>query len=315
MLLARLLPARVKVAAALALGCAAGAMLALQARINGELTERVGPALISALTNFVVGLVVVVAVLTVTRRWPAVASLRSGERRLWWFGGGLCGVLLVATVAYAVPIVGVSLLVICLVAGQLVGGLVVDRAGISPGGQRPVTAARLAGAALAMCAVLLSRWGSDVEVRLLIIALISLGGFMSAVQQAANAHLRRHSDDVLVAVLVNFVVGTVALVVLCVAQFGGDRLGDISWPGQPLWLYAGGVLGVAFVAITTSLVRLLGVLRLTMSVVAGQLLGALLLDVFWRTAARPTAQLYAALVLVLVAVSVAGRGTRSSLRR
>lgn len=308
MLLARLLPARIKVALALSLGCAAGAMLALQARINGELAERIGPALISALINFLVGFVAIVAFISVTRRWGATRTLRSGERRLWWFAGGLCGAVMVATVAYAVPVIGVALLVVCLVAGQLVGGLVVDRAGIAPGGRRPVTGARVAGAALAIAAVLLSRWGQRVEeVRPLIVVLVSIAGFLSAVQQAANGHIRRHADDVFVAVLVNFVVGGVAILAVCLAQYGSDSLGDISWPGQPIWLYAGGLLGVGFVTITTSAVRLLGVLRLGLSVVAGQLVGALLLDAFWRTNARPTGQLYAAIVLVLIAVVVAGR--------
>jgi transporter family-2 protein len=130
------------------------------------------------------------------------------------------------------------------------------------------------------------------------------------VQQAANGHIRRLSGDVLIAVLVNFVVGTAALLAVCLVRYGSGRLGSVSWPGSPLWLYTGGVLGVVFVAVSTATVRLLGVLRLTLAVVAGQLFGAVLLDVFWRTASRPTAQLYAAVLLVLVAVSVAGRGTR-----
>ncbi|MEP7054997.1 MAG: DMT family transporter [Actinomycetota bacterium] len=307
MLLARLLPGRVKIALALAVSAGAGGLLALQARINGELTTRLGPALLVALVSFGVGLVTIVLVITVLRRWSAVAALRSGERRLWWFVGGLCGAILVATVAFAVPVIGVALLVVCLVAGQLAGGLFVDWAGIAPGGHQPITTPRVVGAALALVAVLLSRWGSHVHVRPLVVALVSLAGFLGAVQQAANGHIRRHAGDVLIAVLLNFVVGTVALLFVCAVQLGGHRLGTVSWPPSPAWLYAGGVLGVAFVAISTTAVRLLGVLRLTLAVVAGQLVGALLLDVFWRTAARPTAQLYAAIALVMTAVLVAGR--------
>jgi transporter family-2 protein len=303
---------RLKVALALAFAAGSGSILALQARINGELSKRLGPALLAALVSFGVGLAVVIAVMTALRRWPALSALRSGERRLWWFVGGLCGAMLVATVAFAVPVIGVALLVVCLVAGQLAGGLFVDWAGIAPGGHRPISAPRVLGAALAFAAVLLSRWGSDVEVRPLIVALVSLAGFLGAVQQAANGHIRRHSGDVLVAVLVNFVVGAVALAVVCLVRFGSGRLGAISWPGSPLWLYSGGVLGVVFVAVSTATVRLLGVLRLTLAVVAGQLFGAVLLDIFWRTASRPTGQLYAAIVLVLVAVSIAGRKSPAS---
>lgn len=303
---------RTRVPAALAAVTAAGGMIALQARVNGELTERTGTALITAVANFVVGLGALVAIVTVTRRWPATRSLGSGNRRLWWFCGGFIGASLVVTTSYAVPIIGVALLVVCLVAGQLIGGLVVDWAGIAPGGRRPVTIARLAGAALAIAAVLLSRWGQHVqEVRPLIVVLVSVAGFLGAVQQAANGHIRRHSDEVLVAVLVNFVVGLAAVLVVVAVQYGGGRLGSVTWPGHPLWLYSGGLLGLAFVTISTAAVRLLGVLRLTLAVVAGQLLGAVLLDIFWRTVARPTGQLYAAIVLVLLAVAIAARGTRT----
>ena len=311
MLLARLRPGRIKVALAVAVGFGAGLILALQAQINGEFTHRIGPALVVALVSFLTGLAVIIGILTGTRRWPAVRALRSGERRLWWFGGGLCGAVVVSTVAFAVPIIGVALLVVSQVAGQLTGGLFVDRAGIAPGGRRPITAPRLAGAALAIAAVLLSTAGKHVQIRPLIIALVSIAGFLGAVQQAANGHIRRHADEVLVAVLVNFVVGSAALLLLCGVLFVRHRLGHIDWPGGPAWLYTGGVLGVAFVAITTSTVRLLGVLRLTLAVVAGQLFGAVLLALVWRSASRPTGQLYAGIVLVLVAVAVAGRPVRS----
>lgn len=314
MLVARLLPGRVKVAIALVFACAAGSILAVQARVNGELAHRIGPALVAALVSFGVGLIAIIAILTLSHRWSAIRSLRAGDRRLWWFGGGFAGAILVATTAYAVPLIGVALLVVALVAGQLAGGLFVDRAGIAPGGRRPVTAPRLAGAGLAIAAVLLSASGKHVEIRPVIIILASLAGFLAAIQQAANGHIRRHSDDALVAVLVNFVVGTAALLAICGLQYARGALGDISWPGLPLWLYAGGVLGVVFVWVTTSVVRLLGVLRLTLAVVAGQLFGAVFLDLFWRSASRPSAQLYAAVLLVLVAVAIAGRPARKGAR-
>lgn len=316
MLVARLLPRRVKEPIALALACGAGAALALQARINGALSQRLGPALVAALVSFAVGLAVVCVVLGVTGRWTSVRALRSGHRRLWWFGGGLCGAFFVASSSYAVPVVGVALLFVCQAAGQLTGGLFVDRSGIAPGGRLPVTKPRLASAALAIGAVLLSTSGKHVALRLSIVLLALMAGLLSSVQQAANGHIRRHSDEILVAVLVNFAVGGGALLLVCWFQYAQGTLGPISWSGEPLWLFLGGPLGVAFVALTASTVRLLGVLRLTLAVVAGQLIGAVLLDLFWSTTSRPSAQLYAGVALVLVAVAIAGRGARVvSLRR
>ena len=286
--------------------------MSIQAKINAELGVRLGAALVAALVSFVVGTIAVILVISATGKWQAVQTLRSGDRRLWWFVGGLCGALIVATASVAVPLIGVALLAVSLVAGQLAGGLVVDRIGIAPGGRRPITAPRVAGAVLAFAAVLLSAQGKNAEVRPLIIALVTAAGLSGAVQQAANGHLRRHADEVLVAVLCNFVVGTVALALVCLLLMSRGELGDLAWPGMPLWIYTGGFLGVVFVLTTTAAVRLLGVLRITLSVVAGQLLGALIVDNVWAEASRPSGRTYAAVVIVLIAVLVAGRASLTS---
>ena len=306
MLAARLLPRRVKENVALLLAGVGGSALALQARVNGVLAQRAGPVLIAALVSFAVGLVVIGAAVTATRRWPAVAGLRKGNRRLWWFGGGLCGAFFVASSAYAVPLIGVAMLFVCQAAGQLSGGLAVDRAGIAPGGRLPVTTARLASGGLAIGAVLLSTSGRQVALRAAVVLMALTAGVLSAVQQAANGHVRRQSGAVLVAVLVNFSVGTAALALLCAVQSARGSLGPVQLPAGPWWLYSGGFLGIAFIALTASTVRLLGVLRVTLAVVAGQLVGAVLLDLFWRTTTPPSPQLYAGAALVLVAVLMAG---------
>jgi transporter family-2 protein len=125
-------------------------------------------------------------------------------------------------------------------------------------------------------------------------------------QQAANGHVQRHVGDIWVVSLVNFAVGTVGMLlvtwVFVVAR--GVELG--SWPGNPM-LYVGGLCGVFFVAVAAATVRLLGVLRLTLAVVAGQLTGGLLLDVVAPSAGRPGIQLVAGVAVVFAAVAVAAR--------
>ena len=60
---------------------------------------------------------------------------------------------LVLSQGLAAAALGVALFTVAVVAGQTISGLVLDRVGIGPGGRRPLTAARLVGALLALGAV------------------------------------------------------------------------------------------------------------------------------------------------------------------
>jgi transporter family-2 protein len=208
----------------------------------------------------------------------------------------------------------VALLTVGLVAGQTSGGLLVDRLGLGPGGAHLLTAPRVAGALLCLVAVGLGSLGRDArDADVLLLVLVVLAGLLIALQQALNGRVRRTTGDAAVATLLNFVVGTAALglvVLLSAAVRGG--LADGDWPGPDRWyLYLGGPIGAAFVAVAAVVVRRLGVLRLGLAVIAGQLLGALAVDV-----ALPATEGGIALttvlgaLLTLVAVAVSGLGMR-----
>lgn len=299
----------------LALGAAvaSGALVALQQRINGELNLALGDAVLAALVSFVTGLVAVVAVVAArpaSRR--ALAAVRDVP---WWTRlGGLGGASLVAVGAAAAPRIGVALLTVGLVAGQTGGGLAVDRAGLGPGGSHAITGPRLAGAALCLVAVGVSAAGDGARAASpLLLLLVVLAGFLIALQQALNGRVRRTTGDAGVATLVNFVVGTAALALglALTALVGG--LDVASWPGADRWyLYLGGPMGATFVAVAALVVRRLGVLRLGLAVTAGQLAGALLLDLGLPVSGQPVALLtVVGVALTLVAVAVSGRGARS----
>jgi transporter family-2 protein len=133
------------------------------------------------------------------------------------------------------------------------------------------------------------------------------------VQQALNGRVRRTTGSAAVATLVNFVVGTAALglgVLLTALVRGG--LPDGDWPGPVQWyLYLGGPIGATFVAVAAVIVRRLGVLRLGLAVVAGQLVGALVVDVVLpATEEGIAAATVLGAALTLVAVAVSGMGVR-----
>ena len=284
------------------LAVVAGTALAAQARVNGALRTRIGDALVTALVSFTVGTVVLVVAAVATGRARNAARLRSGTRWWWWLGG-LAGALLVGSSAAAVPEVGVALTSVAIVAGATIGSLVVDLTGISPRGRQPLTAPRVAGSALAVAGLVVGSFGTDGEVRPLLLAVVGVAGFCSAFQQAANGHLQRHTGEALVAASVSFLTGTVALALVTLAT----RPGLAPWPHSP-WLYAGGLGGAAYVALGAYTVPKIGVLRLTLGTVAGQVAGAVVLDAVVPTPSGLAGASVVAALLTMGAVVVANRG-------
>lgn len=286
----------------------AGALLALQARINGALTTELGSAIVAALWSFIVGTTVLVLVAIVTRRSRAAARLRRGGLRWWMWLGGLGGALLVASSAAAVPVVGVAPVAVAIVAGATAGGLVVDALGLSPRGRQALTAARACGVGLAVVGLLVGT-GTTGEVRPALLSVVVLAGAASAVQAAANGHVQRVSGEAVVAATVSFLVGTLALLTVTAALLLTSSLPELDWPPSS-WRYLGGFGGAAYITIAAATVRALGVLRLTLATVCGQLVGGLVIDVVAPTSGRPGLRTVLGAALTVAAVLVAGRGTR-----
>ena len=283
------------------LAVVAGAALAAQARVNGALAVRVGDAVVAALVSFSVGSVALVSAAVVSGRWRRAALLRTGTRWWWWLGG-LAGASLVASSAVAVPEVGVALTSVAIVAGATTGSLVVDRLGLSPRGHQPLTAPRLIGSSLAVFGLVVGSVGRSGEVRPLLLAVVGAAGFATALQQAANGHLHRHSGEALVAASVSFLVGTFALLLAVVVS--SPSIG--SWPANP-GLYLGGLGGAAYIALGALSVGRLGVLRLTLGTVAGQLAFGVVLDAVVPVGGGLTLSSVLAAACTLVAVVVASR--------
>ncbi|MGZ6804526.1 MAG: DMT family transporter, partial [Nocardioidaceae bacterium] len=104
-----------------------------------------------------------------------------------------------------------------------------------------------------------------------------------------------------------FAVGTAGLLVAVAGRGLVSGVRADRWPDLGHgWLYLGGPLGAVFIAVAALTVRTLGVLRLGLVVTAGQLAGAVLLDL-GRGLSGTTV---AAVLLTLVAVAVSGRGAR-----
>ena len=104
-----------------------------------------------------------------------------------------------------------------------------------------------------------------------------VAGALMPVQAGINARLRDFLGDPLVASLVSFSVGTVALILFVLfARIPLPTLGMAS--AAPWWTWLGGALGAFFVAVSVILAYKLGATGLMAWIIAGQLVASLLLD-------------------------------------
>ncbi|WP_454254597.1 DMT family transporter [Pseudomonas sp. Marseille-Q8238] len=141
----------------LALPLLAGALMPLQAGINGQLANNLSSVMSAALVSFVVGTLALLAIVIVQRDLPTLAALKSLS---WWhLGGGLMGAFFIATAAFTGPRIGAMLFMSLILAGQMVMALLLDHQGWAGFREAPISLGKLAGVALIIGGVWLIRRG------------------------------------------------------------------------------------------------------------------------------------------------------------
>lgn len=292
----------------------AGGLLALQSRINGALGTKLGNGIVAALISFGSGLVILMIVLACSRSTrKRIADVRVGvrdHRLVWWqLMGGISGAFLVLSQGVAVTTIGVAMFTVATVGGQLVSSLVVDRAGLGPAGRSPVTMNRAVGAGIALVAVLVaSAGGLTGGAETYVLALLpAIAGFGTAWQQAVNGRVGVVGGPV-VAASINFLVGTAALIIAAAVSLLVRGLPH-RLPTEP-WLYVGGAIGVIFIGSAAMIVRWVGVLLLGLTSIAGQLTGAVVIELVAPTSAGINVIKVVGCALTLVGVGVAARPRR-----
>lgn len=281
--------------------------MSLQVFTLGHLAGNVGSAQLAAGSSVVVSVAALLAVaMTTGASGRAVRRVRAGARvRPWQLAMGANGGLFLTVAGLAVPKVGVALFTVAAVCGQTLGSLVVDRLALSPAGRRHFTVPRLLGATLAIIAVGTGTLASHDDLHLGWLGLTVLLGAGTALQQAALGHVARATGEPLIAALVNTAVALVVVLGAWLVIKTGAVPGGWSAPlGQ--WLIPG-LCGAAVLVVAATVVRRLGVLRLMLTVIAGQSACALLLDAVAPTAGEAvTATTVLSVALTLVAVAVSG---------
>ena len=179
-------------------------------------------------------------------------------------------------------------------------------------GARGQRAFRVIGGVLAVIAVVIAvaaKLGSSDASWLIVVPAIA--GIGVAWQQAVNGRVKQTAGSATSAAVINFATGSLALALAWAVELAFRGLPS-GLPSEP-WLYVGGFLGIFVIGGSAALVRYTGVLVLSMGMVAGQLLGALVLDlVVPAPGAHVAVSTVVGVLLTFVAVAVASLPDRAA---
>ncbi|MFJ4849622.1 MULTISPECIES: LysE family transporter [unclassified Streptomyces] len=268
---------------------AVGMLLPAQGRITGALGVRLKDGPQAALLASIAGLLLVAVIALAapsTRR--CVARIPDAVRRRaafprWALLAGVPAAYFIFTQGVVAGVTGIALFTIAFVAGQTLGGIGVDLWGIGPAGRRHITWPRATGSVVIVAAVVLSvapgGTGTGSTGTMLLLLLPFTAGLANGVQTVMNGLQTAHYGNFVPATLINFIVGVLVLAIPVTVRSIAD--GGWSTPPADPWLYLGGPLGVLIVGQSAYLAKHLGVLLTSLGLIAGQLLGALAIDLIW----------------------------------
>lgn len=283
-------------ATSMLLALAGGVAISVQARITGSLKVQLQDSVLAAAVVFCSGLVLMILVNLTTRRGRStvVRMFRGAATKKFPFVflfTGLLGAYAVFGQSVTVDLLGVAVFSVTFVAGQMVASVVLDTLGWSPAGKKQLAPLRLLGAVLALAGVVLAlapRLGADASVAAMSLQALAVpllvvftGGLLQPAQMVMNGVVQNHVGRPEPLVLTNYLTGTIALTLFSIPAIADGALGRLPATPADWWFYTGGLLGSIVVMGGAILTRTIGALLFTLGIVAGQLVGALFLDLFW----------------------------------
>ena len=262
-----------------------GVVVALQSRVNGQLSVDLNSGLAAALISFLTGwFILFLLVFGIKKERTGLILIFKGIKRkqlTWWeVAGGILGGCFVAVQSITVPQIGVALFTISVVAGQTVSSLFVDKAGLSSSGKQKITLARTLGALATLIAVFIAVYPdlTNSEFRFLPLSMALIVGVFASIQQGLNGRVNAVAKRPLATAWLNFATGAVVIVIaLSINLALGAEIAPLP---NNFWVYTGGSLGLIFVAVSAYIFQHLGVLNFVILSIAGQLAGAVAIDWF-----------------------------------
>ncbi|MBE0580755.1 DMT family transporter [Devosia sp.] len=139
------------------MGVVAGACIATQAPINAQLGRNLGVPVAAAGVSFVAG-AILLWVLAFGQSVVTSTPIAFGAPAPWTFvAGGVLGAFYVFSNITLTPMIGAAAVMALSVAGQLIGGMLLDKVGFMGMAVREISVGRLAGAALIVAGALMVR--------------------------------------------------------------------------------------------------------------------------------------------------------------
>ena len=267
------------------LAALSGVMIAMQARVNGELSHRLDNGLQAALVSFGSGLLIIAIITPFSGQIKeGITNLRGAIARKeiarWKLFAGALGGSFVAIQTQIVPLIGVAIYSVASIAGQTAMSLLVDRIGLTGGGKKLISVRRVLAAFLTVLAVLVSVWDriDANDLSMFAVTAAGIAGAIVGIQRALNGQINEYSHQSFTTSLLNFIMGTSFLFILILVGIIISKSHLTPLPTDTWWIYTGGVIGVIYIAFTSTIVQHLGVLTFTLFSVGGQLVGSLIID-------------------------------------
>lgn len=136
---------------------AVGIATSYQSGINAKVAQFTPTRLHGGLVNFLGGFLVMLIVVASTRS-ELPSSTKLAQAPWWAWTGGLLGAFFVTMALFLVPKIGAANLAAGIIAGQLVGSLIIDHFGHMGLPQQPISAGRIVGVFLIVGGVACVRW-------------------------------------------------------------------------------------------------------------------------------------------------------------
>lgn len=263
-----------------------GGIIAAQGQLNGQLAQAGAGSLVAGWFSYVGTLVTTVLVLVLRGRTRRTAQVLRRDARWWWFVVGLCGIPIVLGMAAGIPVVGVALASVSAVAGQTVASLGLDARGVGVPEPIRLTGRRLTAGLTAVAGLAVAVLGGSgaVDGGAVTSIVVGVGLFLSGAvlvgQQAGNGTVTAVAGDPVVAGLTSAAGGTAGITVLLGLAAVSGRLDTVTLPDPVTswYVYLGGPLGALITIAAAWAVAHLGTFVLTLAVVGGQMVTAMLID-------------------------------------
>ena len=287
-----------------------GALLAVQAGANVQLSTATGSPVGASTLQLAIGAALLTLVAAVGGWLHAFGSL--GDAAPWHLIGGLASAIYITSGILLFPRLGAVVTVGLWITGQMLASLALDGFGWLGVERQSIGAPETAGglAVLVGVALIVRAQGGAAEGRrsgrMPWIAFALLAGAVLPIQGAINAQLRADLDAPVAAGAFSFLVATAGIALLLAAQLA---LGHTRRPRieplrtVPWWGWLGGAVGATYVTSVFTLIPEIGAAPTIALTIGGQQLAAVLVDRFGllRLRRREVSRLRLAAVAILLA--------------